>query len=139
VRTRKASNDARPESYRIDRDSINIVEFIGPDDNWRKRKHLVEPLRAHCQCCLLKEWTVNHKPSLGFFRPKEILRLEIDETSSDWTEEELSKLRQELPSMFDDQHRPKRELEKIPFEFRYLFRCDEVDCGTHRMLCSDWE
>ena len=41
VNIRKAPNDARPESYKIDRDSIQIVRFVGPQRGWRARKDLV--------------------------------------------------------------------------------------------------
>ena len=32
-----------------------------------------------------------------------------------------------------------KELEKIPFNFRYQFRCDHDTCKGHKMFCSDWE
>jgi hypothetical protein len=140
VNIRKAPNDARPESYKIDRDSIQIVRFVGPQRGWRARKDLVYPLRAHCQCCLNAAWEAHHQPTLGFFRPKSILRLEIEETSPEWTPDELAKLHQELPPMFgDDARRPKKPLEKIPFIFRYVFTCDEPACHSHTMMCADWE
>jgi hypothetical protein len=34
---------------------------------------------------------------------------------------------------------PKTELEKIPFSFRYEFRCDDGDCTGHKIICTDWE
>jgi hypothetical protein len=37
------------------------------------------------------------------------------------------------------QKAPKQLLEKIPLEFRYEFRCGDVDCNGHTMMCTDWE
>src|SRR3984893_6085761 len=34
---------------------------------------------------------------------------------------------------------PRTPLEKIPGEFRYQFRCAEVTCRGHRIMCTDWE
>jgi hypothetical protein len=30
-------------------------------------------------------------------------------------------------------------LEKLPFDFRYEYRCGDVDCKGHHMICTDWE
>ena len=32
-----------------------------------------------------------------------------------------------------------KELEKIPFDFSYEFRCVEPTCKGHTMKCTDWE
>ena len=37
------------------------------------------------------------------------------------------------------QKAPEQTLQKIPLEFRYEFRCGDVDCNGHTMLCTDWE
>jgi hypothetical protein len=34
---------------------------------------------------------------------------------------------------------PAEDLEKIPFDFSYKFRCDDPNCNTHTMKCTDWE
>lgn len=34
---------------------------------------------------------------------------------------------------------PERELEKIPFIFRYEFNCAEDSCPSHSLMCTDWE
>jgi len=34
---------------------------------------------------------------------------------------------------------PAAELEKIPFDFKYHFRCAEASCPGHRLTCFDWE
>jgi hypothetical protein len=139
VSTKKAARDARPESFTIDRDSIVIGSFVGTRSGWRDRKAIVYPHRAHCHCCLTRAYEANGEPTLGLIRPKQIVSLEIEPTSDEWSADELRKLRQDLPSMFGEQRRPKQELEKIPFNFRYVFTCDEPDCHGHKLMCADWE
>ena len=34
---------------------------------------------------------------------------------------------------------PAQELEKIPYDFSYKFKCDEAGCTGHEMICTDWE
>ena len=53
-----------------------------------------------------------------------------------WTPEELVKLNQTL-SLF--QKAPETQLEKIPFKFKYEFRCNDPGCNGHSMSCMDWE
>ena len=74
-------------------------------------------------------------PTLGFFRPKIIEGLLIKPSSPKWTPAQLAILRQK--DMFEAA--PAKELEKIPFNFRYQFRCDHNTCKGHKMFCSDWE
>jgi hypothetical protein len=54
----------------------------------------------------------------------------------DWTDEERVVL-QRGGDLF--QKAPEQLLEKIPLEFRYEFRCGDVDCSGHKMMCTDWE
>src|SRR5689334_5931600 len=34
---------------------------------------------------------------------------------------------------------PDTQLEKIPYDFKYEFRCADPDCRGHKMSCTDWE
>lgn len=137
VDVRKAT-DTRPESYRIDdRNSIVIASpVIPPDHNWKQRKEKVFPLKAHCLCCLKKERNAIGYPTLGIFKPKVIEKLIITPTDPHWTQAQLDILRQN--KMFDEGG-PSQELEKVPFDFSYKFRCDEDTCKGHELKCTDWE
>ncbi len=132
----KSESDPRPESYKVDIDSIKILsEAISTKDKWDARKAKVMPLRARSLCFLQSERDRNKEPTLGFFRPKTISGLKIEPASSEWTEEELARLRQY--QLFGNA--PTTQLEKLPFTFSYEFRCDEGGCGGHRLSCTDWE
>lgn len=136
LRVKKATNDPRPESYHPDVDSIKILSEPLPTKlNWQKRKDIVFPLKAHCLCCLQNEREANGFPTLGIVKPKTISSFIIERSDNNWTPAQLSRLRQ--TSFFGQL--PARELEKIPFNFSYRFRCDEPSCIGHELMCTDWE
>jgi hypothetical protein len=129
------ASDPRPESYKLIEDSIRVISGPLPTANgWKARKDVLAPLKAHCLCCLKKERDAVGFPTLGFFKPKQIMRLLIDEDESEWTADQLAALRQ--THLFGQQ---KVELEKVPHSFRYEFMCDEDVCQGHTMTCTDWE
>jgi len=135
VAVTKAS-DPRPESYKLKQDGIKIVsEPLSTVKEWKARKDVIFPLKAHCICCLQRERDANGFPTLGFFRPKTIKRLVIKPDSPEWTAAQLAALRQ--GHLFVEN--PKRELEKIPHKFSYEFDCEHDGCLGHRFICTDWE
>jgi hypothetical protein len=133
----KAANDSRPESFKVNQDSIVVREHVGTKDGWQHRCKLMESLRRSSMCRIQKERDECNGPTLGFFRPFEIKRLNIAPAAqSEWTEEQKAILKQG-GDLF--QKAPDQLLEKIPLEFRYEFRCGDVDCNGHTMMCTDWE
>lgn len=130
------ARDQRPESYKLDSSSIKIISDPLPTANeWQARKDIIFPLKAHCLCCIQNERDDKGYPTLGIFRPKVIERLIIKPETQTWTQRQLAILRQ--GHLF--QRAPTVELEKIPYSFRYQFRCDEDSCSGHTMICTDWE
>jgi hypothetical protein len=130
------AKDKRPESYKLKQDGIKIIsEPLDTANEWRARKDVVFPLRAHCLCCLARERDSQGHPTLGIFRPKSISRLVITPVDTEWTSAQLGILRQ--GHLFVKN--PAKELEKIPFSFRYEFRCDDDACRGHKLICTDWE
>ena len=135
VTVRKAS-DPRPESYKLRPDGIEIISGpLSTSKDWQARKKVVFPLRAHSLCCLKRERDTQGHPTLGVFRPKSIRQLLITAEEPNWTNAQLNTLRQ--GHLFIEP--PKKELEKIPFSFRYEFRCAEDTCMGHKLMCTDWE
>lgn len=129
------ANDARPESYHLNMASLRIVSALPPDNQWQARKNIIFPLKAHCLCCLKTERDANGFPTLGFFRPKRIKRLLIEEDGPTWTPAQIDRLNQ-----FDlFRELPQDQLEKVPFKFKYEFFCEEDSCTGHKMMCTDWE
>jgi hypothetical protein len=137
VNVTKAGDDSRPESYRLRPEGVRILSKpLSTDNAWKARKDIVFPMRAHCLCCLTRQRDAQQYPTLGIIRPASITRLRISPAlNSEWTPSELAMLRQQ--NLFVDA--PKRELEKIPFVFRYEFRCPDDACVSHTLMCTDWE
>lgn len=130
------AKDHRPESYKLDSTSIKILSDPLPTANeWQARKDVIFSLKRHCLCCIQKERDEKGHPTLGIFRPKVIERLIIKAEVPTWTPAQLAILRQ--GHLF--QKPPTHELEKVPYSFRYQFRCDESTCTGHTMICTDWE
>jgi hypothetical protein len=132
----KSLSDTRPESYKIDPDTIQVLsESIPTNNNWELRKAKIFPLKSNSLCFLRAERDANKEPTLGFFKPKTISSLRIEKTNSDWTSQELAQLQQY--SLFS--RMPIVQLEKLPYIFSYEFKCNETDCKGHTLSCTDWE
>ena len=130
------ASDPRPESYTPDLDSIRIVGQVkGGSAGWHERRRLLTHLVSHCLCCLKAERDAKKYPTLGLFQPHLIKRLVLDPVSPDWSEQELARLRQY--SLFHSA--PRKQLEKLPFKFKYAFTCDHGHCPGHLLSCTDWE
>ncbi|MBD0371307.1 MAG: hypothetical protein ICV60_10765 [Pyrinomonadaceae bacterium] len=130
------ASDSRPESYTPEINTINVLTDPLPTDNeWQARKQRVYPLRVPSLCHLQRERDANKYPTLGFFRPKVIERLRITKATPQWTQAQLDMLRQ--GHLFEVQ--PQAELEKVPFDFHYIFRCEDEACKGHALHCTDWE
>jgi hypothetical protein len=139
VDVRKPTNDPRRESYRINPDSIEIVETVGTGKGtWRRRDEILTPVRACCLCCLQAEQKANGFPTLGMFRPTTIRDLVIEpEPNPEWTPDELGKLSQQ--PLWGNA--PANMLEKLAHRFSYRFTCPHGTCpqGGHKLICTDWE
>ncbi len=132
----RKSSDPRPESYKINPDSIRILEEpISTKNRWQHRKDLLFPLKADSLCFLKRARDSHGSPTLGLFKPKQITGFSIEAVSPQWSPAELERLSQY--SMFEDA--PFSPLEKIPYKFYYKFRCHDKFCPGHRLSCTDWE
>jgi hypothetical protein len=134
VNVSKAKNDSRPESYNPQVDNIQIGKTLSSERDWWARWDVMRPLLNSSLCELQDDCQCNGHPSLGFIKPK-IERLLIEPSETQWTSKQQDALRQ--TSLFHKA--PETELEKIPFDFKYEFRCGKVFCTGHRMTCTDWE
>jgi len=135
VAIKKASSDPRPESHNIRGESIQIAsQPLSTRNGWKARKEWVFPLKAHCMCCLKTARDEATFPTLGFIKPRVIEKLVIEPDTAEWSASQLQTLSQ--GDLFADA--PTEELEKIPFVFKYKFRCDHDECTGHEMSCTDW-
>ena len=140
AKVQKASNDHRPESYRIDIDNIQRnFGRIDTSDEWSKRLLHIAPHLVDC-FSTLEERRSSTGQTLGAIGPVKILELEIiKEKEVEWSEGELIKLSQD--GLFDSEEVKKRQpLRKLPYRFYYHYQIllnDTVETNKH--LITDWE
>ncbi len=129
----KAKGDKRPESYRpTNSGGIKCGEFIAPDDYWQRRREYVIPpiIKTMCEYNQLER----NECSLGVVKPFKVTDVIEKEVSSEWPEKYKKVLQQ--PRLFDGSITP---LRKLPYEFRYRFKCSS-ECNTdHHLMILDWE
>ena len=137
LKVQQPKNDPRPESYRPDLDTLEVISTpLSTENAWHARKNVVLPL-VKGSLCDIQDVQERDGTSLGIFKPAEVLDFdwELEETPK-WSSEELAKLDQRDMFMTRD----KKLLEKIPYSFRYRFRCE--GCRTkkpHHLKIIDWE
>ncbi len=141
VKARKPSNDLRPESRRVDIESIDVIgDPIGTARGWEARRKLVEPSLGASMCELMR-MEKKDRTSLAIFRPAEVLDLvveavEPDPDKSDRAEAWAAQAQLLGPSETQQQ---RKALEQIPFRFKYHYRCSDAKCKTHKQSIVDWE
>ncbi|MCE5194038.1 MAG: hypothetical protein LLF28_01045 [Nitrospiraceae bacterium] len=135
LKAEKASSDKRPESYKVDSDSIRILDYYSTkkDKNWALRKKIILPTLSSSLCSILEENKINDK-SLGMFKPQNI-RFAYKKIKLVNCEEH-----DKYYAQLDFNKKPKKAIEKIPFDFRYSFSCEgHSDCKGHNLTIIDWE
>jgi hypothetical protein len=136
VGVERASNDHRPESHKITQQTLQIVSDVLPTtDAWAARKKVIMPLKAPSMCALRRQRDEFGSPTLGIFKPGLIEKLAIKKCEPQWSQAEIEIMKQ--GDLFSSE--PAEDLEKIPYEFSYKYRCDEEGCRGHMMKCTDWE
>jgi hypothetical protein len=127
------NDDKRPESFRINAETIKVKDWFDTKYNWEKRKSIVLNLGIKSMCEVLKD-AEEKDLSLGLIRPEEI--------SFEWTKQTLSdqKDREACYAQLSFFDKEKRAIEEIPYSFYYLFRCSgEANCPGHKLSIIDWE
>lgn len=130
----KSSNDHRPESYKLNCDSIQVVRSIDTAEGWKKRKEAILPLAVKSMCAV-ERLSEMQGVSLGLFRPKRNVEFSWESVSAKLkpgAEDRYAQL-----TLFSPQ---KEVLEKVPYIFRYRYFCDnEPECKGHHQCIIDWE
>lgn len=126
--------DRRPESLRPNVDTLTIGKELKSDGKgWIARRQLVEPLITDSMCGLMAEQGRSGK-SLGAFRPAEVIDVLVDREDEGWDPR-----RQAIVNQASLLGPAKQALEKIPYRFRYHYRCSDQACPGHKQTIVDWE
>jgi len=134
VQAKRPRDDKRPESYRVDVDSIKILDYLDTKkDKWARRKNIVLPTVDNSMCEILRKREKEDK-SLGVFKPRNVDFVWMKARPKDQAAREACYAQL---SFFD---RKKDAIEIIPFDFRYKFFChNEFLCPGHNYSIIDWE
>jgi hypothetical protein len=141
VRARRPSNDRRPESRRVDVDSIKPSgRQVRTDHGWRERRSIVEPAISGSMCEIQRAQR-RDGTSLGIFRPEEVTDLMIEEVEPNPEKGEMAEAWVAQGSLLGppEQAQQRRALEQIPYRFKYRYRCAGPDCNGHEQSIVDWE
>jgi hypothetical protein len=128
--------DQRPESRRIDVDSIELLgERVGTDDSWFERLRIIEPHVLEDFYSLEARRKASGE-TLGFIRPKGISAFEITPAKPpSWDDADYQKLAQD--GLFDTaEMRNRVVLRKVPFDYHYKYISGE---NVYRHKVIDWE
>jgi len=145
VEVKKHSSDNRPETRRPNRESIRILgKAIPADRTWQARRRFVEPLMAESMCSIQRAQAA-HGTSLGIFRPKRVLGLEIEPVDIKAEKTEIARAWAAQGSLLnqegaDEKGHQLKALEQIPWRFKLRYECADPSCnGNHSQSIIDWE
>jgi hypothetical protein len=134
----KNEKDGRPESYRIEKDSIHPLEMVDTKGAWSVRKKLIlSPNNLFGSLEDLQHSQLAQGTSLGIIRPREIREFRVKKKTESEIAKEEQKKRKILsqPSFWVD----KKDLELIPYRFLVPFNCNDPKCAGHEISILDWE
>jgi len=128
------TNDKRPESYKVDCDSIKLIEWLDTKKGgWERRKSVVMPTQSKSMCSVY-EGEMKSLKSLALIKPSNINFSWKKATVK--SENNREKYYAQL-SLF---YKRKEAIKAIPYNFYYEFICDgEINCPGHKLLIIDWE
>lgn len=136
-------SDFRPESHRIQQDSIRVVGQIGTKrGEWEERREwILNSGNVFSSVAKLKEAEKRDHTSLGLVKPKEVRRVyarrRTQAEQDEWVKHREDALRQR--DLFVDPDSKTRELVLPGVEYRMKFVCDDPGCpGEHDMSILDW-
>ncbi|MEV0090080.1 hypothetical protein [Streptomyces sp. NPDC050738] len=132
VDVQRHRGDRRPESLRPNLETLKVIDRIGTADGWHERFSHVRPLVAPSLCAIKRDQAARGT-SLGIFRPAEFTGFRF-EPAEPWSASKAA-----IANQLDLIDQDLRQLEWVPLEFRYSFRCADEQCSGHDMGLRDWE
>lgn len=131
---RPRNKDWRKESRQPLLHTLKLLDEVGTGKkhDWLERRKVVDRVQDHTVLELMGLYDAD-RTSLGIVRPMEVLDLEVEKCSAKWSPKHRAVLSQ--PNLFDNKPKP---LQKIPYTFKYVFRCGD-DQEPHHCTITDWE
>lgn len=140
VNVQENPKDNRPESYRVDEDSIQVGNKID-SNHWDERRKLVldngPGIYTNLTKLIEEAKNPNKRTSLAIFKPSKFKDFIVSSQPPKYTDEEWENIR-EIMSQTDlfgkQRYSP---VERLPFEFSYCFEDEEGREST--LVITDWE
>lgn len=131
---RPRNKDWRKESMQPLLHTLKPLDVVKPGKtgDWLERRKIVDRVQHHTMQELSALYEEERR-SLGIVVPEEIIDLEHEKCSPNWSAEH-----REMLSQCDLFGRKPKVLQKVPYTFRYVFRCAD-DREPHRCSITDWE
>lgn len=136
------SSDPRPESYKINQESIKVVGHLDPKNGWAARSgYLLRERNVFKSVEALRDAQKRDATSLGMVRPKEVGRVYCqkrpESDRAEWEAHRARALAQK--DLFVDAEAETKDLVYMPVQYRACFRCDDPLCQIeHDMSILDW-
>lgn len=144
VAVTKSTRDPRPESYKIDKESLRKVGHVSTDNSlWAGRREWLQRNESwHFRSVAdLKEAQRERGTSMGLVTPGEILDVRLRRKPEKARREHTTKW-EEVTGQVDMFPQEYKKLEFIPYDVRLKWRCAEAcsECRNtpHDMLILDW-
>jgi hypothetical protein len=136
VRTRAAGADHRPESRKIDAQSLRVERSV---KGWESRARWVEPLAGRTMCELISDARLDiNAASLAAVRPYRVTGLKFS-AHPGWTTDELARF-EEYRSQGDlFREAAPRLLDPPRFNVHLLYHCSPTCNEGHEPRIIDWE
>ena len=142
VSIERNSKDFRPETYKLDIDSIIVEKMSGVVD-WEYRKSVIfNNKEVFTTLKDIKAKAKNDKTSLVVFKPSKIVDFIYEEVEREWNQKKVAALKtmaQQLDFFLTPEEVTKQLnfARKLPYKFSYIF---EDDCGVKAtLMVEDWE
>lgn len=143
---KKADNDARPESYRIRADGIQVFDTIpSKSGNWDARAEwIMHPQNIFQSVEELQSQQLIDLTSLGLVKPKVVTKVTAEPTNRAHQDEFWKRYQDSLQQMAlpmeDNEQRDVKPLKPPEYKFKFHFRCDDPRCKQdHEFGILDWE
>ena len=137
----KHTSDPRPESFRPLGWEYTILEKLGYENNWARRKQIVLKKKVYDDMSKLINDANSNKLSLATFKPAKINDFVWEEVDREWdankVESTLTDLRQK--SLFEIEGFVKdfKIIPKLPYRFSY--KLEDINGKSSKMMIEDWE
>lgn len=131
VKFDKSDIGQRPDSYKIDQDSIRPLFRLNTANDWNEINKLFFPTVSKSLEEIYKEKDKTGI-SLGAFKPKKVTNFEIKKVQNDKQTRRQAVLQIDL-------FNPKTPLKIPPYDFIYTFYCNDSECRGHNSKFIAWE